>query len=35
MSTFSTNGINILTGIHGSEVSQAIIIGISVLSDYQ
>ena len=31
LSTFSTNGINILAGINGSEVSQAIIITISVI----
>lgn len=31
LSTFSTNGINILAGINGSEVSQAIIIAISVI----
>jgi len=31
LSTFSTNSINILAGINGSEVSQAIIIAISVI----
>jgi UDP-N-acetylglucosamine--dolichyl-phosphate N-acetylglucosaminephosphotransferase len=31
LSTFTTNSINILAGINGSEVSQALIIGISVI----
>ncbi|KAF9021083.1 N-acetylglucosaminephosphotransferase [Hymenopellis radicata] len=31
LSTFSTNSINILAGINGSEVSQAIIIAVSVI----
>lgn len=31
LSTFSTNSINILAGINGSEVSQAFIISISVI----
>jgi UDP-N-acetylglucosamine--dolichyl-phosphate N-acetylglucosaminephosphotransferase len=31
LSTFCTNSINILAGINGSEVSQALIIGISVI----
>ena len=31
LSTFSTNSINILAGINGSEVSQAVIIAISVI----
>ncbi|GLB38436.1 putative glycosyl transferase family 4 [Lyophyllum shimeji] len=31
LSTFSTNSINILAGINGSEVSQALIIAISVI----
>lgn len=31
LSTFSTNSINILAGINGSEASQAVIIGISVI----
>ena len=30
LSTFSTNSINILAGINGSEVSQAVVIAISV-----
>jgi UDP-N-acetylglucosamine--dolichyl-phosphate N-acetylglucosaminephosphotransferase len=35
LSTFSTNSINILAGINGSEVSQALIIAISVaLNDF-
>lgn len=31
LSTFATNSINILAGINGSEVSQALIIGLSVI----
>jgi UDP-N-acetylglucosamine--dolichyl-phosphate N-acetylglucosaminephosphotransferase len=31
LSTFATNSINILAGINGSEVSQALIIAISVI----
>jgi hypothetical protein len=31
LSTFSTNSINILAGINGSEVSQALIIALSVI----
>lgn len=31
LSTFTTNSINILAGINGSEVSQAVIIGMSVI----
>ena len=31
LSTFTTNSINILAGINGSEVSQAVIIAISVI----
>jgi len=31
LSTFTTNSINILAGINGSEVSQALIIAISVI----
>lgn len=31
LSTFSTNSINILAGINGSETSQALIIAISVI----
>jgi UDP-N-acetylglucosamine--dolichyl-phosphate N-acetylglucosaminephosphotransferase len=31
LSTFTTNSINILAGINGSEVSQAVIIGLSVI----
>jgi UDP-N-acetylglucosamine--dolichyl-phosphate N-acetylglucosaminephosphotransferase len=31
LSTFSTNSINILAGINGSEVSQAVIIALSVV----
>jgi len=31
LSTFSTNSINILAGINGSEVSQAVIIALSVI----
>lgn len=31
LSTFSTNSINILAGINGSEVSQALIIALSVV----
>ncbi|KAG6841973.1 hypothetical protein C0991_004464 [Blastosporella zonata] len=31
LSTFTTNSFNILAGINGSEVSQALIIGISVI----
>jgi len=31
LSTFTTNSINILAGINGSEVSQALIIGVSVI----
>ena len=31
LSTFSTNSINILAGINGSEVSQALIIAFSVI----
>jgi UDP-N-acetylglucosamine--dolichyl-phosphate N-acetylglucosaminephosphotransferase len=30
LSTFSTNSINILAGINGSEVSQAVVIALSV-----
>ena len=33
LSTFITNSVNILLGINGSEVSQALIIGISVISN--
>lgn len=31
LSTFTTNSINILAGINGSEVGQALIIGVSVI----
>lgn len=31
LSTFATNSINILAGINGSEVSQALIIALSVI----
>ena len=31
LSTFCTNSINILAGINGSEVSQAVVIAISVI----
>lgn len=31
LSTFSTNSINILAGINGSEVGQALIIALSVI----
>jgi UDP-N-acetylglucosamine--dolichyl-phosphate N-acetylglucosaminephosphotransferase len=31
LSTFSTNSINILAGINGSEVSQAVVIALSVV----
>jgi UDP-N-acetylglucosamine--dolichyl-phosphate N-acetylglucosaminephosphotransferase len=31
LSTFSTNSINILAGINGSEVSQALVIALSVI----
>lgn len=31
LSTFATNSINILAGINGLEVSQALIIGVSVI----
>jgi UDP-N-acetylglucosamine--dolichyl-phosphate N-acetylglucosaminephosphotransferase len=31
LSTFSTNSINILAGINGSEVSQAVVIAVSVI----
>jgi len=31
LSTFSTNSINILAGINGSEVSQAVVIALSVI----
>jgi UDP-N-acetylglucosamine--dolichyl-phosphate N-acetylglucosaminephosphotransferase len=31
LSTFTTNSINILAGINGSEVSQALIIALSVI----
>lgn len=31
LSTFATNSINILAGINGAEVSQALIIALSVL----
>ncbi|KAI0055854.1 N-acetylglucosaminephosphotransferase [Artomyces pyxidatus] len=33
LSTFSTNSINILAGINGSEVSQAIVIALSVIAN--
>lgn len=33
LSTFSTNSINILAGINGSEVSQALIIALSVIAN--
>ena len=33
LSTFTTNSINILAGINGSEVSQAIIIALSVIAN--
>jgi UDP-N-acetylglucosamine--dolichyl-phosphate N-acetylglucosaminephosphotransferase len=31
LSTFTTNSINILAGINGSEVSQALIIALSIV----
>lgn len=33
LSTFTTNSINILAGINGSEVSQALIIALSVIAN--